>query len=264
MKINIEKIRIDGDTQSRTAIHEKTVQDYTEVLLDGVKMPAIKLFYDGVDWWLADGFHRYFAHKRAKINEIECDITKGTKRDAKIYSLGANHDHGLPRTNEDKRKSVMTCLEDIEMCDLKDREIARICNVSHVLVGRIKKELDLKKEIKDKPKLVKVPEADVEEFVEYVDDKLHELAVENKALQKENLQLRDKIAVGQLDVSEEDKISVEETIESLRAEVERLQAELDAMTISRNDYQQKASDAINQVQYWKRRAEKTEKKLKSN
>ena len=112
--------------------------------------------------------------------------------------------------------------------------------------------------------MVKVPETVEEETEEYVDDKLHELVTENRALQKENLQLRDKIAVGQLDVSEEDKISVEETIESLRAEVERLQAELDAMTISRNDYQQKASDAINQVQYWKRRAEKTEKKLKSN
>jgi len=264
MKINIEKIRIDGDTQSRTTIQEKTVQNYTEVLLDGVKMPPIKLFYDGLDWWLADGFHRYFAHKRAKINEIDCDITKGTKRDAKIYSLGANHDHGLPRTHEDKRKSVMTCLEDIELCDLKEREIARICNVSHTLVQRIKKELDLKKEIKPKVQKAEPQVALMPEEEEYEDDKLHELATENKALQKENLQLRDKIAVGQLDVSEEDKISVEETIESLRAEVERLQAELDAMTISRNDYQQKASDAISQVQYWKRRAEKSEKKLKSN
>jgi len=263
MKINIEKIRIDGDTQSRIAISEKTVQDYTEVLMDGVKMPPVKIYHDGVDWWLADGFHRYFAHKRAKINEVECEITKGTKRDAKIYSLGANHDHGLPRTNEDKRKSVMTCLEDIELCDLKEREIARICNVSHVTVNRIKKELELKKQTKPKPKQV-LQVTEEPEVEEYVDDKLHELTVENKALIKENLQLRDKIAVGQLDVSEEDKISVEETIESLRAEVERLQAELDAMTISRNDYQQKASDAINQVQYWKRRAEKTEKKLKSN
>jgi vacuolar-type H+-ATPase subunit I/STV1 len=264
MKINIEKIRIDGDTQSRTAIHEKTVQDYTEVLLDGNKMPPIKLFHDGLDWWLADGFHRYFAHKRAKINEIECDITKGTKRDAKIYSLGANHDHGLPRTNEDKRKSVMTCLEDIEMCDLKEREVARICNVSHTLVQRIKKELDLKKEIKPKVQKVEPQVALMPEEEEYEDDKLHELVVENKALLKENTQLRDKIAVGLLDVSEEEKIEVEETIESLRAEVERLQSELDAMTISRNDYQQKAADAISQVQYWKRRAEKTEKKLKSN
>jgi hypothetical protein len=263
MKINIEKIRIDGDTQSRIAIHEKTVQDYTEVLLDGNKMPPIKLFHDGLDWWLADGFHRYFAHKRAKINEVECEITKGTKRDAKIYSLGANHDHGLPRTNEDKRKSVMTCLEDIELCDLKEREIARICNVSHVTVNRIKKELELKKQTKPKPKQV-LQVTEESEAEEYVDDKLHELTVENKALIKENLQLRDKIAVGQLDVSEEDKIDVEETLESLRAEVESLQSQLNAMTISRNDYQQKAADAISQVQYWKRRAEKSEKKLKSN
>jgi hypothetical protein len=261
MKINIEKIRIDGDTQSRTSIHEKTVQEYTEVLLDGKKMPPVKLFHDGVDWWLADGFHRYFAHKRAKINELDCDITKGTKRDAKIYSLGANHDHGLPRSHEDKRKSVMTCLDDIELCDLPERKIATICNVSHTLVQRIKKELDLKKDIKAKlSKVALMPEPEPQE--EYVDDKMSELVIENKALLKENTQLRDKIAIGQLDVSEEEKIEVEETIESLRVEVDRLQSELDAMTISRNDYQQKASDAIKQVQYWKRRAEKSEKKLK--
>jgi len=37
MKINIEKIRIDGDTQSRVKIHENIVQEYTESLLNKVQ-----------------------------------------------------------------------------------------------------------------------------------------------------------------------------------------------------------------------------------
>jgi len=262
MKINIEKIRIDGDTQSRVSISEKTVKDYLDLLLDGIKMHPIKLYYDGIDWWLVDGFHRYFAHKRAKINEIDCEIVKGTRRDAEIYSLGTNHDHGLPRTNEDKRKSVMKCLNDVELCELSDREIAKICKTSRMNVGRIKKELQLKKEIKDNPKVLpkqsEVSQVTQEE--KYVDDKLHELAVENQFLVNENIKLRDKIAVGQLEMPEEEKVEITETIESLRAELASIQAQLDAMTISRNDFQQKAADAIQQVKYWKRRAEKTEKK----
>ena len=228
MKINIEKIRIDGDTQSRVSISEKTVQDYTELLLDGTKMRPIKLYYDGIDWWLVDGFHRYFAHKRAKINELECDIIKGTKRDAQTYSLGANHDHGLPRSSEDKRKSVMRCLNEIK-------------NTPKAL-----------------PKPTEVSLVPQEE--KYEDDKLHELTVENQFLTNENIKLRDKIAVGQLDMPEEEKVEIAETIESLRAEVVSIQTQLDAMTISRNDFQQKAADAIQQVKYWKRRAEKSEKK----
>ena len=262
MKINIEKIRIDGDTQSRVSISEKTVQDYTELLLDGTKMRPIKLYYDGIDWWLVDGFHRYFAHKRAKINELECEIIKGTKRDAQTYSLGANHDHGLPRSSEDKRKSVMRCLNDVEYCELSEREIGKICNVSRMTVGRIKKELQLIKEIKNTPKALPNPTevSLVPQEEKYEDDKLHELTVENQFLTNENIKLRDKIAVGQLDMPEEEKVEIAETIESLRAEVVSIQTQLDAMTISRNDFQQKAADAIQQVKYWKRRAEKSEKK----
>jgi Homeodomain-like domain len=255
MKINIEKIRIDGDTQSRVAINEKTVENYTELLLDGVKMHPIKIFFDGIDWWLVDGFHRYFAHKRAKINELDCEIVKGTKREAQIYSLGANHDHGLPRTNEDKRKSVMKCLDDVELCELSDREIAKICNVSRMTVNRIQKSRELLKEIKTTPKVALVPP----EEPQYEEDKLHELAVENQFLVNENVKLRDKIALGQLDLPEEEKVSIDETISSLRAEIASLQGQLDAMTLSRNDFQQKAADAIQQVKYWKRRAEKAEK-----
>ena len=262
MKINIEKIRIDGDTQSRVAISEKTVENYTELLLDGTKMRPIKIYHDGLDWWLVDGFHRYFASKRAKINELDCEIVKGTKRDAQIYSLGANHDHGLPRNNDDKRKSVLTCLNDVELCDLSEREIAKICNVSRMTVNRIKKELELKKEIKSTPKPEsKPPEvALVPQEDDYEDDKLHELTVENQFLYNENTKLRDKIAVGQLNLPEEEKVEIAETIESLRTDVASLQAQLDAMTLSRNDFQQKAADAIQQVKYWKRRAEKAEKK----
>jgi hypothetical protein len=253
MKINIEKIRIDGDTQSRESLKDSTIIDYTEKVLAGEIFKPIKIIYDGKDWWLADGFHRYFAHKRAKVNTIDADITNGTKRDAWIYSLSANGKHGLPRSNEDKRRSVIRALNDIELCDKTNIEIAKLCDVSDMTVGRIRKELELLKEAKKKPK-VKPIEPPKEE---YIQDEVHELRTENQALLTENTKLRDQMAIGILDIDDEEKITIQETVESLRAEVTRLQSSLDAMTISRNDFQQKAADAINQIKYWKRRAEKS-------
>ena len=270
MKINIEKIRIDGDTQSRVKIYDNIIQEYTESLMNSIVFPPVKLFFDGADHWLADGFHRYHAHRRAKIKEVDCDISKGTKRDAKLYSWGANNGHGLRRTNEDVRKIVIEALEDIEISTWTNRDIAKLCKTTDMTVGRIKKELQLKdqleKEKKDTGQTSKTthsePIDDIPE--ETQDDKIYELSVENNALQAENVRLRDAIAVGKLDLSEEEVTNVEETIKGLRLDVSRLENELQSMTLSRNDFQQKSADAINQVKYWKRRAEKAEKLLNKN
>ena len=113
IKLELSKIRLDGGTQPRKSILEEAVKNYTEVLLDGVKMPPVTVFFDGKDYWLADGFHRYHAHKAAGFKEIECDPKTGTKRDAFIFSLGANATHGMPRTNEEKRDTVIMALNDV-------------------------------------------------------------------------------------------------------------------------------------------------------
>jgi len=260
MKINIDKIRIDGDTQSREKIKEETVLDYVEKMQGGEIFPPIKLFHDGINYWLADGFHRMFASKRADIKEISCDISKGTKRDAWIYSLGANDKHGLPRSNADKRRSIHRAINDIELCSLSDREIAKICNVSNMMIGRYRKELQLAEEQAKAEKTNPTPVAPLpvtQPTDEYEEDIVGELATENKALQDENATLREKIAIGALDLPEEEKINVEETIQGLKAEITRLQSLLEAMTISRNDFQQKAADALSELKYWKRKAEKS-------
>lgn len=47
----------------------------------------------------------------------------------------ANADHGLRRSNEDKRKAVGLLLADAEWSKLSNAEIARLCNVSHTFVN---------------------------------------------------------------------------------------------------------------------------------
>ena len=48
------------------------------------------------------------------LTEIEAEIRDGTRRDAILYAVGANSDHGMKRSNRDKRNAVMTLLKDPE------------------------------------------------------------------------------------------------------------------------------------------------------
>lgn len=137
--IAIDVIRIDGGTQPRAAISEATVSEYAEQM-DAKPFPPPDVFFDGVDYWLADGFHRYFAAKRLEKSHLTVAVHTGTKREAVLFSVGANAGHGLQRTNADKRKAVMTLINDDEWGKWSGHEIARRCGVSHTFANELKAE----------------------------------------------------------------------------------------------------------------------------
>lgn len=134
----IEVIKATGATQSRVSLNEAAVAEYAEIIRFGGDLPPVVVFEDGSDIWLADGFHRYHAHRAAGAMDIACEVRQGTKRDAVLFSVGANAAHGLRRTNEDKRRAVMTLLNDAEWAKWSDREIAKQCGVSHPFVAAIR------------------------------------------------------------------------------------------------------------------------------
>ena len=265
MQLKLQEIRLDGNTQPRSRVYDETVTSYTESLLDGAKFPPVDVFFDGKHYWLADGFHRYHAHRRNKVPTIEATIHKGTKRDAFIFSRGANAEHGMPRTNEEKRAVVISLLEDPEYEEETDRTIAKICKVSSMTVGCIRKQRELNKKESlpapppPKPSIKPVPPPVLGEQALTEDDKIQELATEMQAIAEENAKLKDKLAIQSMDDSDEAKAEVEQTIEELRDQVKQLERELASVTKSRNEFQNKAAEAIKQVQYWKRRAEKAER-----
>ncbi len=133
--INIETIRIDGGTQSRAELNEAAVAEYAQSIKGGAALPPVVVFFDGAENWLADGFHRYHAYRSAGKASIPADCRPGTKRDAILFSAGANDTHGLRRTNEDKRRAVKTLLEDPEWGKWSDHKIAEECKVSHPFVA---------------------------------------------------------------------------------------------------------------------------------
>ena len=135
-KIKLSEIHIDGGTQPRSEIDEQIVSEYAEEMREGDEFPPVTVFQDGLKYWLADGFHRYHASNRLGFLEIEAEVHSGTKRDAILYSASANAKHGLRRTNADKRKAVLTLLNDEEWSQWSDREIARRCEVSPKTVSK--------------------------------------------------------------------------------------------------------------------------------
>jgi protein gp37 len=137
--ISINSIALDGGTQSRAQIDQATVESYASDMEGGAAFPPVTVFHDGETYWLADGFHRVRAALYLGVYEIEAEIKQGDKRAAILHSLGANSQHGLRRTNADKRRSVMVMLEDEEWRQKSDREIARCCCVSHDFVNRTRK-----------------------------------------------------------------------------------------------------------------------------
>lgn len=136
--IELSKIRIDGGTQQREQLNEDVVAEYAEAMKSGAKFPAVTVFYDGAVYWLADGFHRFFAAKSAGLSKIAENVIPGTSRDARLFSFGVNADHGLRRTNADKRKIVLAMLEDTEWSGWSDNAIAKACHVSHTFVSNLR------------------------------------------------------------------------------------------------------------------------------
>jgi uncharacterized ParB-like nuclease family protein len=258
--LNLNSIIIDKGTQSRAAISEDTVSDYAEAMQAGDQFPPVVAFFDGVEYYLADGFHRLHAAKRLHKASIQADVRTGTLRDAILYSLGANRDHGLRRSNADKRKCVQTLLEDFEWGELSVNEMARICGVSPQLVTAVKLEMENGTKVstvktnapkKEKPvKLNNVVEAPLN-LTEEKDEAVAELVAENQ-------RLSDRLAVEAMDASEEEKLAASETIAEMREQIRILEIENQSLKISRDTYQRENSELKKTVQSLQRKLKKEE------
>ena len=136
----LSMIRTDGGTQPRAGLNSEVVDEYAEAMTSGVEFPTVTVFYDGTDYWLTDGFHRLEAAKKIGSLTIRADVRQGTRREAILHSVGVNATHGLRRSNADKRRAVLTLLNDPEWSLWSNREVARRCGVSLDLVNRLRKE----------------------------------------------------------------------------------------------------------------------------
>ena len=93
----------------------------------------------GKGYCLVDGFHRFEALCKLGRKTATFLVKSGTVKDAIFYAVGANADHGMKRTNKDKRRAI----EEGHKNDPKmsNRELAKLCRVSHTLVSEVRSEM---------------------------------------------------------------------------------------------------------------------------
>ena len=138
----LSDIRVDGGTQVREKVDSSTVVEYAEAMDHG-KFPPVVVFFDGATYWMADGFHRYFAGRKREQESVYADVREGTDRDALLYAIGANAQHGLRRTNADKRRAVRLVLEDEEWSRRSLSEISRMTGgVSGAVIKSVQETLE--------------------------------------------------------------------------------------------------------------------------
>lgn len=140
--LEIEKIRTDGETQPRDAIDLETVAEYAEALQRGEKFPAVDVMHDGKEYWLARGFHRWHAHRKAGIEKIACVIMRGTVEDARWHAYGDNVSHGLRRTRADIERAVRLALGHPKGQNQSDVALGKYLGVSHATVANWRKRLE--------------------------------------------------------------------------------------------------------------------------
>ena len=136
----IEKISIYGGTQARASTNDDAIDSYVESIEGGQSFPPIEVYFDGTKYWLADGFHRLLAYKRAGKIDVQSRIFKGSRKDALLHALGANSKNSLYRSNADKRNAVEIALD--EFPEETNAFIAKICAVSPTMVSNARKRLD--------------------------------------------------------------------------------------------------------------------------
>lgn len=105
MNLPVLDIALDPDLQPRAQIDETVLTEYTHLLASGHTFPPITVFFDGASYWLADGYHRWHAHRALSLAQIEAEVRQGSKREAMLHSLAANAEHGKQRCSSDLRKA---------------------------------------------------------------------------------------------------------------------------------------------------------------
>lgn len=267
--LNIGALVLDQKLQSRTEINEQTIEDYSDSIKLGDEFPPVLVYFDGVHYYLTDGYHRYHGHKKAGKVSILCTVVNGTFRDAVLHATGVNATHGMRRTHADKRKAVMTLLDDFEWSDWSNSEIARQCSVSPTFVANLRDsggpaEVKYKTSGGNVATKAKAPgravkEPELKEPAKQEQPKAEEYDPRDELiehLQKENDELTMNLALAHMGGTEEQQSEAREVMNALREEVRVLKIELAAVKQSRDTFQSENQQLKAQVSMQQRQLKK--------
>ena len=145
--IRLSRLYLDPAIQSRIRIDEALVAEYAEQIQAGAEFPPIVIFHDAKSdkYLVADGFHRTMATQKCKKRPtISCIIKtppehQAARMAATIFAATSNADHGLRRTNADKRRAIANLLDYPAYQQCSDRAIAKLVGVDHKTVAEVRR-----------------------------------------------------------------------------------------------------------------------------
>lgn len=134
--LSLDAISVDRELQSRVATSIEYQREFSEAMLRGDEFPPVTVFWDGKKYRLADGFHRHGAARKAGKKAIRAEIREGGRREALIFSAGANQKFSIPRTKDDIAKAIEMVLSDKEGFTWSLGRISKHVGVSPTTVRR--------------------------------------------------------------------------------------------------------------------------------
>ena len=194
--------------------------------------------------------------------DILADVREGSRRDARLFSAGANHTHGQKLTSGDKRRSILVLFLDKEWVTWPDVAIAKHCHCTDRYVRGLRAELsgadktgtvpgDSRKPnshavvVSESPKKEAISENDddinpetgeretEEEYANRVKQDLHNTI---EAQHEQITLLIERQAASGMDIPEAEQVDLLETIADLRKQVKTLTATLDSVSAMRDMY----------------------------
>jgi AraC-like DNA-binding protein len=263
-RVKISDIVLDPAAQARVELSEQVVCEYSEAMLNGDDFPVPHLVFDGVIYYVADGFHRIKAAERAGFMDIEAHVTQGDLRDAVLISVGSNACHGLRRTLEDRRKAVRMLLADDEWGQWSDREIASACHVSRELVAKVRKEtgntptevrcnrggralLTRPSRKRKDTHLAETSQIRDEEF-DQREVEIEELRAAAESVYREKKAVEDRLTAALAGGDEAAREEAFQRLTAIRDELRLAEIELKAVTSSRDQLQHENAELMRQIQ----------------
>ena len=134
--ITTSLLNLDPRLQCRESVPESIIKEYEEGWKDKVDFPPVQVYEVDGELFVTDGFCRVMAAANIGKSKIPATITKGSFSDAVRAACGANYNHGLRRTNADKRKAALIAIA--QFPDETTRALAEMCGVSHAYIGNLR------------------------------------------------------------------------------------------------------------------------------
>jgi hypothetical protein len=135
VKMKISELILNYDIYPRHDVDRVRVNEYVTAMQSGAVFPPVRI--DSENKWVVDGFHRFTAYQKLKVEEIEVETYKFDNQAELIWwSINWNAQHGLKLTQHDQAR----CINIGRDMGLSDNQIAQALCITIDKITKMEKE----------------------------------------------------------------------------------------------------------------------------